>query len=169
MDGPSEAEAQARQNELVERRTSKIFGRVADKVRELELKSAMPVPRHFQPAGHTRHAKSTSHLSQKSRRDEPPAVQLIFPLHIHRFPRRTSDGSPYRPETPIHRSVPDDEPYIHSPQPSRSMPMLKDPPEPEHVPEPVVTSRGDQDDSAIASGYSRRSSKSFAVRRNSRP
>lgn len=167
LDGVLE-ETKDHESRAVERRTSK----VANRIREYELKNAIPIPRHFRPSGHTRHDHDRTHHSQL-RRDEKPEVDLIFPLHVRRFPRRTSDGTPFRPETPLHRSVPDEEPYIHAPQPARSMPMLKDPPEhdplPITAPETLDTSRGNHDGFAIASGYGRRASRNFAVRRNSRP
>lgn len=111
---------------------------VASRIRELELKNAIPMPKHFRPAGHTRHDHdhdSGNHRSQLHR-DEKPNVDLIFPLRVRRFPRRDASGAPIRPETPLHRSVPEEEPYIHSPQPARSMPMLSDPPEHESHPTP---------------------------------
>lgn len=175
LDGSSE-ELNTQQFRAVERRPSqKPIKQVATRIRELELKNAIPMPKHFRPAGHTRHDNNnTGHRSQLHR-DEKPDVDLIFPLHVRRFPRRTSDGSPFRPGTPLHHSIPEEDPYIHAPQPARSMPMLKDPPEPEHDPQPLAvpetldTSRGNHDGFAIASGYGRRASRNFAVRRNSRP
>lgn len=167
------AEAEA-QNQAVGRRPSgQVPGQVATRIRELELKNAIPMPKHFQPAGHTRHSNNNRPHRSQLAPDEKPTVDLIFPLHVRRFPRRTSDGSPFRPETPIHRSIPEDEPYIHAPQPARTMPMLKDPPEPEPEPQSKIeyldTSRGNNDGFAIASRYGRRASRNFAVRRNSRP
>lgn len=175
LDGTSE-EVKTNQPRALERRRTRAErapSQVASRIRELELMNAMPMPRHFRPAGHTRHDNDNrSHRSQLHR-DEKPNVDLIFPLHVRRFPRRTSDGSPFRPGIPLHHSIPEEEPYIHAPQPSRSMPMLKDPPESERqsTPKPQIldTSRGNQDGFAIASGYGRRESRNFAVRRNSRP
>jgi hypothetical protein len=175
LDGSSE-EAKSDRPRAVERRRTrreKAPSQVASRIRELELKNAMPAPLHFRPAGHTRHDHYNRNHRSQLHRDEKPNVDLIFPLHVRRFPRRTSDGSPYRPETPLHRSIPDEEPYIHAPQPARSMPMLKDPPEhdshPSPKPELLDTSHGNQDGFAVASGYGRCASKNFAVRRNSRP
>jgi hypothetical protein len=156
-------------------RRDKPPGQVASRIRELELKNAIPMPKHFRPAGHTRHDHdhdSGNHRSQLHR-DQRPDVDLIFPLRVRRFPRRGVDGNPIRPETPLHRSVPEEKPYVHSPQPARSMPMLKDPPENDLYPSPkpatLDTSRGNQDGFAVASGYGRRTSRNFNVRRNSRP
>lgn len=163
LDGSSEAEAKTRQTGIVERRPSQRVGQVANKVRDWELKSAIPMPHHWQPAGHYRHTKETSRRA-RGPRHEAPTVQLVFPLHVHRFPRRTSTGSPYRPETPLHRSMPEDEPYIHSPQPSRSMPMLKDPPEPEHIPEHLDTSSNNYDSRPPIPSNARLASKSFTIR-----
>jgi hypothetical protein len=173
LDGVVE-EAKAERPRAVERRSrQKPITQVASRIRELELKNAIPMPHHFRPAGHTRHDKDNSTHRSQLHRDEKPNVDLIFPLHVRRFPRRNSDASPLRPETPLHHSIPEEEPYIHAPQPARSMPMLKDPPEydshPHAEPEPLDTSRGNNDSFAVASRYGRRASKNFAVRRNSRP
>jgi len=175
LDGSSE-ETKSDRPRAVERlrtRREKPPSQVASRIRELELKNAMPAPRHFRPAGHTRHDHDIGNHRSQVHRDERPDIDLIFPLHVRRFPRRTSDGTPIRPETPLHRSIPDEEPYIHAPQPAQSMPMLKDPPEhdshPSPKPELLDTSRGNQDGFAVASGYGRRASRNFAVRRNSRP
>lgn len=219
LDGSLE-EAESSQPRALERRRTrreKPPGQVASRIRELELKNAIPMPKHFRPAGHTRHDhdRDTGNHRSQLHRDEKPDVDLIFPLRVRRFPRRGADGAPIRPETPLHRSIPDEEPHIHSPQPARSMPMLKDPPEmdshsppkPEtldtsrinqeeephvHTPQParsmpmlrdppehdshpspnpatLDTSRGNQDGFAVASGYGRRTSRNFNVRRNSRP
>jgi hypothetical protein len=173
LDGVVE-EIKAEQPRAVERRPSqKPINQVAAKIRELELKNAIPTPRHFRPAGHARHDNDNSTHRSQLYRDEKPNVDLIFPLHVRRFPRRNSDASPLRPETPLHHSIPEEEPYIHAPKPARSMPMLKDPPEYDSHPhaetEPLDTSRGNNDGFAVASGYGRRASKNFAVRRNSRP
>lgn len=171
LDGSSEAEAKTQQATVAWRPSqAQTVGQVASRIRELELKSAIHMPHHFQPAGHYRHMSKKA----QARRDDS-SVDLIFPLHIHRFPRRASDGTPHRPETPIHRSVPDDEPYIHSPQPSRSMPMLKDPPEPQMKPqpetkaEPLNDSNASHDDSGTATRAGNPANRSFAVRRMLRP
>jgi hypothetical protein len=168
LDGVVE-ETKAEPPRAVERRPSQ----VANRIRELELKNAIPMPRHSRPAGHTRHDNDNRIHRSQLHRDEKPNVDLIFPLHVRRFPRRNSDASPLRPDTPLHHSIPEEEPYIHAPQPARSMPMLKDPPEydshPHAEPEPLDTSRGNNDGFAVASRYGRRASKNFAVRRNSRP
>lgn len=173
VDGASE-EAEPRELGTVRRNPfQRPTAQVASRIREYELKNAMPMPRHFRPAGHTRHDKDSRNHPWQLHRDEKPVVDLIFPLHVNRFPRRTSDGSPFRPETPLHHSIPEDEPYIHAPQPARSMPMLKDPPEHESQPPPqpetLDISRGNSDGFAVASRYGRRASRNFAVRRNSRP
>jgi hypothetical protein len=131
LDGSLEEAESSRPRTVSRRRTrrEKPPGQVASRIRELELKNAIPMPKHFRPAGHTRHDHdhdSGNHRSQLHR-DQKPDVDLIFPLRVRRFPRRGADGNPIRPETPLHRSVPEEEPYIHSPQPARSMPMLKDP------------------------------------------
>jgi hypothetical protein len=177
LDGSLE-EAESSRPRTVSRRRArrdKPPGQVASRIRELELKNAIPMPKHFRPAGHTRHDHdhdSGNHRSQLHR-DQRPDVDLIFPLRVRRFPRRGVDGNPIRPETPLHRSVPEEKPYVHSPQPARSMPMLKDPPENDLYPSPkpatLDTSRGNQDGFAVASGYGRRTSRNFNVRRNSRP
>lgn len=169
MDGPSEVETKAQQQLTVERRVSQVpSGQVAARIRSLELMNAIPMPQHFQPAGHTRHAQ----VHRKHRHvDDEPAVELIFPLHVRRFPWRTSTGSPCRPESPIHRSIPQGEPYIHSPQPARSMPMLKDPPDPEPQPETRSpgTSPTNQEDPVINSGSVARESENILTRRKSLP
>ncbi|KAM0717076.1 hypothetical protein Q7P37_006928 [Cladosporium fusiforme] len=161
LDGASETEDKAQQSTVEKRRPSqaKTVGQVANRVRELELKSAIPMPRHFQPSGHYRHMSKNAHA-----RLEKSTVDLIFPLHVHRFPHRSSDGTPHRPETPIHRSVPDDQAYIHSPQPSRSMPMLKDPPEPEVKPEPRAKSPTGHEDTATTSNSDNPTNKPSVVR-----
>lgn len=165
LDGSSEAEGKTQQATVARRPSQgQTVGQVASRIRELELKSAIHMPHHFQPAGHYRHVSKKA----QARRDDS-SVDLIFPLHIHRFPRRASDGTPHRPETPIHRSVPDDEPYIHSPQPSRSMPMLKDPPESETKPEPHNSPHASHDDSGTATRSSHPANRSFAVHRMLRP
>ncbi|KAM0702397.1 hypothetical protein Q7P35_011307 [Cladosporium inversicolor] len=219
LDGSLE-EAESSQPQALERRRTrreKPPGQVASRIRELELKNAIPMPKHFRPAGHTRHNhdRGTGNHRSQLHRDEKPDVDLIFPLRVRRFSRRGADGAPIRPETPLHRSIPDEEPHIHSPQPARSMPMLKDPPEHDSLPSPKLanldtshgnreeernintprpaqsmpmlrdppedesnsppksvtlgTSRGNRDDLAVASGYGRRTSRNFNVRRNSRP
>lgn len=43
--------------------------------------------------------------------DDPTASPIVYPLHYRRFLRRTSGGTPIKPETPI----------IHAPQPTRSI------------------------------------------------
>lgn len=169
FDGLSEAEVKAQQTSTVERRVSQIpSGQVAARIRSLELLNAIPMPRHFQPAGHTRHAR-VHH--QHPHVDDEPAVELIFPLHIRRFPRRTSTGFPVRPESPIHRSIPQEESYIHSPQPARSMPMLRSPLEAE--PQPLTGSLGvsqnNQESPAINLGSARRPSEKSSTRRKSQP
>jgi hypothetical protein len=168
LDGVLE-ETKDHEPRAVERQSSK----VANRIREYELKNAIPMPRHFRPSGHTRHDHDNRAHQSQLYREEKPEVDLIFPLHVRRFPRRISDGTPFRPETPLHRSIPDEEPYIHAPQPARSMPMLKDPPEhdppPLAAPEVLGTPRGNHDGFAIASGYGHSASRNFAVRRNSRP
>ena len=169
LDGLSEAEVKARQTSTVERRVSQVpSGQVAARIRSLELMSAVPMPFHFQPAGHTRHArvhKPHRHV------DDEPAVELIFPLHIRRFPRRTSTGSPIRPESPIHRSIPQEESYIHSPQPARSMPMLRDPPEAESKPETgsLGAPQNNQEDPAMTPGDDHHASENSLARRKSQP
>jgi hypothetical protein len=169
FDGLSEAEVKAQQTSTIERRVSQVpAGQVAARIRSLELMSAMPMPYYFRPAGHTRHArvhKPHRHV------DNEPSVELVFPLHVRRFPRRTSTGSPYRPESPIHRSIPQEESYIHSPQPARSMPMLRDPSEPEPQPETVSlgASQNSHESPAITSEDSRHASENSFVRRKSRP
>ena len=140
LDGSLEEAESSRPRTLKRLRTprQKPPSQVASRIRELELKNAIPMPKHFRPAGHTRHDHdhdSGNHRSQLHR-DEKPNVDLIFPLRVRRFPRRDASGAPVRPETPLHRSVPEEEPYIHSPQPARSMPMLKDPPEHDSHPTP---------------------------------
>lgn len=173
MDGVAEEDKPRQPGPVGRNPFQRPTAQVASRIREYELKSAIPMPRHFRPAGHTRHDKDSRNHPWQLHRDEKPNVDLIFPLHVNRFPRRTSDGSPFRPETPLHRSIPEDEPYIHAPQPARSMPMLKDPPEhepqPHPEPETLDTSRGNSDGFAVASRFGRRASKNFAVRRNSRP
>lgn len=219
LDGSLE-EAESSQPRALERRRTrreKPPGQVASRIRELELKNAIPMPKHFRPVGHTRHDHDNDNGKHRSQlhRDEKPDVDLIFPLRVRRFPRRGADGTPIRPETPLHCSIPEEEPHIHSPQPARSMPMLKDPPEHDSLPSPkpanldtshgnheeerhintprpaqsmpmlrdppedesnsppkpvtLDTSRGNQDGFAVASGYGRRTSRNFNVRRNSRP
>jgi len=163
LDGPSEAQKVS----AVERRVSQVpSGQVAARIRVLELMNAVPMPRHFQPAGQTRHAK-VHH--QHPHVDDEPAVELIFPLHVRQFPRRTSTGSPCRPESPIHRSIPQGEPHIHSPQPARSMPMLRDPPEaePQSETRPLGISQNNQESPAMASGSVRRASDNSLTRRRS--
>lgn len=51
-------------------------------------------------------------------------VPFVFPLHVKRFVRRSAQGTPVRPETPLYRSVADDEPLIHAPKPTKSIPLL---------------------------------------------
>ncbi len=53
----------------------------------------------------------------------------VYPLHYKRFTRRTSGGVPLtaKPETPIYRSLPDDEPFIHAPKPTKNIPELRTP------------------------------------------
>ena len=166
LDGPSEAEVKGQQ---VERRVPQVpSGQVAARIRALELINAVPMPQHFQPAGHTRHAKVHRHHPHV---DDEPTVELIFPLHVRRFPRRTITGSPCRPESPIHRSIPQGEPYIHCPQPARSMPMLRDPPEPEPQPETksLETSRNNQQHPVICPDSARRMSENPSTRREGQP
>jgi hypothetical protein len=169
FDGPSEAEVKAQQTSTVERRVSQIpSGQVAARIRSLELLNAVPTPRHFQPAGHTRHARVHPHHHHV---DDEPTVELIFPLHVRRFPRRTSTGSPVRPGSPIHRSIPQEESYIHSPQPARSMPMLRDHPGAGSRPEAgsLAAQQSNQEASVITSGNTRRASENPSTRRKSQP
>ncbi|TKA65090.1 hypothetical protein B0A55_09591 [Friedmanniomyces simplex] len=52
------------------------------------------------------------------------SVPRIYPLHVNHFMRRSGSAAPVRAETPLYRSPPDDEPLIHAPQPTKSIPML---------------------------------------------
>lgn len=161
LDGSLEEAESSRPRTLKRLRTprQKPPSQVASRIRELELKNAIPMPKHFRPAGHTRHNHdhdSGNHRSQLHL-DKKPNVDLIFPLRVRRFPRRDASGAPIRPETPLHRSVPEEEPYIHSPQPARSMPMLKDPPEhdshPTPGPEAFDTPRGKHEEEPHANAF----------------
>jgi hypothetical protein len=167
LDGLSEAEAKA--SSTVERRVSQIpSGQVAARIRSLELMNAVPASHHFQPAGHTRHErvhKPHRHV------DDEPAIELVFPLHVRRFPRRTSTGSPIRPESPMHRSIPQEESYIHSPQPARSMQMLRDPPEAKSSSETGSprASQNNQEGPVMTPGNDYRASENALARRKSQP
>ncbi|KAK3711728.1 hypothetical protein LTR37_009505 [Vermiconidia calcicola] len=75
------------------------------------------------------------HVSRKPVGGSPPTkeslekskVPTVYPLRYKRFARRTSSGLPLRPETPLYRSQPDDEPVIHAPRPTRSIPSIRTP------------------------------------------
>ena len=60
---------------------------------------------------------------------EKSTVPMIYPLHYKRFLRRTSSGTAMKPDTPFYRSLPDDEPLIHAPRPTKSIPVMRSPPE----------------------------------------
>lgn len=92
---------------------------------------------------------------------------LISPLCTKRTVFNTTNLSPHRPETPIHKSIPEDDPYIHAPQPERSLPSIVEPLE--QAQHTLNTSRGNDDGFAISAGFGRRVAKNFAVRRTSRP
>ncbi|KAK4508236.1 hypothetical protein PRZ48_001974 [Zasmidium cellare] len=56
-------------------------------------------------------------------------VPLVFPLHVRKFHRRRSNGSPLRPETPLYRSDPGQDTDIQSPLPQRTIPIVRAPSE----------------------------------------
>lgn len=96
-------------------------------------------------------------LEAKAKNDPTPAAQgqpaeksnvpIVYPLHYKRFMRRTTSATPVRPETPIYKSKqPVDEPVIHSPKPTRSMPSL---PAPAETPTPTQLSKSDPYTSSI--------------------
>ncbi|KAK6440444.1 hypothetical protein LTR95_003330 [Oleoguttula sp. CCFEE 5521] len=97
---------------------------------------------------------------------ERPEVEFVFPLHVRRFPRRGSRGSILRPESPLHRSkVPDEEMYIHAPQPGRRVSGIFEPAVSALTPAPAVldTSRDDNDPEIVVSGFGRRRSPSLTL------
>lgn len=140
---------------------------MAERIRALEAKTSSSLLRKFRPT------KSTKNVSQSKARtfERPspgaPGNNLIAPLRTRRSVFKATELSPHRPETPIHRSIPEDDPYIHSPQPERSLPKIVEPLE--QAQHTLDTSRGNDDGFAISSGFGRRVAKNFAVRRTSRP
>ena len=95
-----------------------VAGKVLDRVRELEQQNTLAsasgpkiVPRKPLPG------------PTKQGSDGQSDVPFVFPLHVNRFKRRTSAASA-RPETPLYRSTPDDEPLIHAPRATRNIPIL---------------------------------------------
>jgi hypothetical protein len=67
-------------------------------------------------------------------------VQSVYPLHYKRFSRRTSSGLPLRkPETPLYRSEPDQDAFIHSPKPVRSFPALATPADTPSTTRPILS------------------------------
>lgn len=91
--------------------------KVADRIRNFEQKavSTSNVTTPQQTNSRTRIAK-----------EETP---LVFPLHVRKFRRRTSAGSPVpRAETPLYRSQLGDEQYLHAPTPQRRSTLVGTPP-----------------------------------------
>ena len=81
-------------------------------------------------------AKSVSKAATKA----PDVPQIVYPLHYKRFVRRTSSGTPVRPDTPIYRSTVDATPVIHAPRPTRSIPVIRAPPDTLLEPKPSLDS-----------------------------
>lgn len=154
---------------------------VADRIRAIEEKTpAPPLPR--RPTVLQRTYATKSALPSKEDSNLKGNTPMVFPLHVRRFVRRTSNATPFRPETPLYRARHDDERTIHSPQALRAMPIPEPPPSralpssdtPNTIyktpPEILDTTRGDHDSSIARNvGYGRRQSKNFAMRPTSRP
>ncbi|KAK6430675.1 hypothetical protein LTR95_013166 [Oleoguttula sp. CCFEE 5521] len=138
---------------------------VAERIRQIELRSVVGVQHYFRPM---RTTDGASHLVTSKARamSEKPEVEFVFPLHVLRFPRRGSRGGILRPETPLQRSkVPDEGMYIHAPQPGRRVSVIVEPAASALTPSPVVldTSRGDNDPEIVVSGFGRRKRPSLAL------
>ena len=117
------------------------FVKVADRVRAFEERSQKPGGGGVH-ASHPRSQRWKSKFAvngaDAANQSAASNVPLVFPLHVRRFVRRTSKGSPLRPETPLYRSEPDEDPVIHAPLPRRSIPS---------IPTPVDTSLADDETS----------------------
>ena len=98
-------------------------------------------------------AKSAAKATTK-----PPDVpQIVYPLHYKRFVRRTSSGTPVRPDTPIYRSTVDATPVIHAPRPTRSIPVIRTPPDTLLEPKPSLDSvKPSRDTSVVVTQQSHR-------------
>jgi len=141
------------------------FTSVAERIRALESKNAAQVPRRSIPS---KPKKTAAKLSKSGTFEpKPPDNPEKQALPLLPSGRSTHDRPTYRPESPLHRSVPDEDPIIHAPQPERRMPSIVEPLE--QAQHTLDTSRGNDDGFAVSSGFGRRAAKYFAVRRTSRP
>lgn len=106
---------------------AKSNSKVADRIRNFEQK-AVPTPNIATPQqakSPFRSAALQSEYKRKAEGDTP----LVFPLHVRKFRRRTSAGSPVpRAETPLYRSQLGDEQYLHAPTPQRRSTLVGTPP-----------------------------------------
>jgi hypothetical protein len=57
----------------------------------------------------------------------PPTAPLVFPLHVKRFVRRTSQASPLQPTSHITSSDHTEGAILQSPQPSKKVPFIRSP------------------------------------------
>lgn len=140
---------------------------MAERIRALEAKNVNSVLKRSRPTKPTTSVNQSKGRTFERVLPDPPGEPVVAPLRTKRGSTKTANLLPYRPETPIHRSIPDDDPYIHAPQPERSISGIVEPHEQaQHL---LDTSRGNDDGFAISSGFGRRLAKHFAVRRTSRP
>ncbi|KAM3418936.1 hypothetical protein BST61_g4894 [Cercospora zeina] len=95
---------------------------VADRVKAFETKAMNPPPSHF-----TRQDGKARADTASKRDDTAQPVPLVFPLHVRRFTRRTSNGRFLRPQTPLYRSCPENDAEIHAPYPQRTIPIVRSP------------------------------------------
>lgn len=66
------------------------------------------------------------HPNDESLRRE---VSIVYPLHVNRFVRRSSIGTPVRAQSPLQRSGRDEDNFLHAPRPTRTIPPVQKPPE----------------------------------------
>ena len=99
------------------------------KGKEAESESIVRTPLSRENAAKAASKATTQHLI---------APQVVYPLHYKRFMRRTSSGTPVRPETPIYRSTVDATPVIHAPRPTRSITIIRTPPDTLPNPKPSL-------------------------------
>ncbi|KAF2214559.1 hypothetical protein CERZMDRAFT_94953 [Cercospora zeae-maydis SCOH1-5] len=95
---------------------------VADRVKALETKAINPVPATFTRQDGKARADM---ISERNGIAQP--VPFVFPLHVRRFTRRTSNGRFLRPQTPLYQSCLDNDAEIHAPLPQRTIPIVRSP------------------------------------------
>ena len=137
---------------------------VAERVKQLQQRDVKPALPHAATFKQLTYGSSGKLPASTKAEKGPP---IVFPLHVKRFIRRDSNASAVRPETPLYRAEPSDDAYLHAPTPEKkSAPSIAQSDESALA---LDTSRGDHDPFMIHSGFGKRPTMNFAVRRTSRP